>query len=1733
MISSGMMNKRRRSSSVATISDESNEFATPEREISPEFHGMDISANTSTSGSILASSSSARKRKKLDPSELCQQLYDSIRNVKKDDGNMLCDAFIRAPKRRSLPEYYEVVSDPVDLLRIQQKLKTDTYQNLDDIMSDFELMVKNTKAFFNTSTQEYQDACSLWDLLCANKIRLESEISDACSINLSSEYVDSNNIKKGIVATTKSIGRPRKTTSAEDEDDEIDEYEELFASVLTAIDPTMDNRPLYLEFQLLPSKKLYPDYYSIIEKPIDLKIIATKIQNQDYETIDEMEEDLLLMVKNACLYNEPGSQIYEDAKALRRIFTTKKIDLKTGRAIKTQSKQRGQSLSALTAALQEEPESSDDEMDDIAGRQMEALMTRIFNQLNNHQNSKDEPLGTILWRLPHPRWEKEYYEKNPNPVSMSQIQSKIKKRLYPTYSALKADFERMCDNIISSIASDHRMHIAAVQLQSLIPQKFSCVIDTATTNMDESDTLDTDTSSILSSSNNAYKTDSKLNLKPPTKLLQSKTNSSSVNTTTTPKSKLNFHSALVKNKLLNLHKVMTDHLHEGRKLILNFLEKPSELLYPDYYEVIDSPVDMLTIETNIKNDKYVNIDEAIADYRKMFNNCRKYNEEGSRIYEDANILERVLNDKIKEFSLQDITPTKKIMTTTNGGNVVRRKLPTLANTQTEGKCRKIYESIRDYRESGSNRQLSSIFMRLPSKADYPDYYDIIKNPIDMEKIFTKIRQQQYSGVDDITNDFLMMFKNACTYNESDSQIFKDACKLQEVCLEIKKSINADEESVPDVQGVVQDMLQMLYTSLVRHEDDDGRSYSESLAEVPEYDVSIDGRKVRGINLEIIKRRLEKGLYKRLDIFQEDLFDCLERVRKYSASNSQAFDDSIQLQLFYIKKRDEICKKGEAFYSPALNFTVMQLTQKLEIVKQMKIAQSFPTENDDDGTPILVGDSMIINDKLYSPGDFVLYASNEMNVPGIMCLEKLWINNENIPMMSGNLFLRPIETQHSPIRRFIDKEVFKSDKHATMPLNKLQGKCYVMCIKDYPKLRPDGFLERDLYVCESRYNSLKNTFRKIRSWNHLTNKIKLVERETPLEIKRLTIKKVQRTPDEVRDIEAMLPLKRKSISNIPVVIHGVEEGRTYYDQYNLSSGLVLKTGDFVYTESIEVHNPSIVHVCAIYEARDGNSYIRGPYLKLPKDLPNLTSKMVYPQEIFLSTFTETTPTSSILGKCSVLETMDYTTRRLTEIYEKDVYICESVFDEIKGQIRKLSKPGELKKIVNDPGVTKDEIYFFKKPITPLKISYSEYNNLESSRQYIPTGGDDDIKDDVSDFLDINEDSMDIESMLPEAVVSSSPATIRTPLGSPAASNHTTEKSISRRSKTVTGFILFQSQYRRQRHEEHPGSSFGEVSRMLGEEWKNMGPAKRAIWKEKAINANKEARAQFRVDNPELFLNETHSTSTSRGDISSREQTGSQLFNNNRENPIANQVFDCGWDDCDFEFEDPGDLLEHSLATKDSCVQRNIKRDENGKRRFECMWRTCNRIRRGLEPFPDWPRLLRHVREVHVYRHPGRIVDPENRGMNYIQRKNPLPSRSQSPMHDNSRSETPINTVPSPSCSPATVLQIETNIPATSTAPIAEKVSNPLFITVPPRPQRVLHSEAYIKYIESLQPKINHKPLYQKTLRATQDNTAAVDISKLPTQWLGKRAQEKPDQVVNALWNLRHYMMKDLLALHKIK
>lgn len=200
-----------------------------------------------------------------------------------------------------------MVANPIDLLKVQQKLKTDSYDDVEELTQDIELLVNNAKAFYKYNTTEYQDACLLWQCFNTNKAR----ICEAAGVE------DEPKAKKLGRGARRSIAAESDTSEASKIDEDVDQYEELFQCVMTASD--QDDRTLFKEFQLLPSKKIYPDYYDVIENPIDLKLIAGKIQSGNYTSLNEMDKDLMQMTRNACLFNEPGSQIYKDAKNLKKV----------------------------------------------------------------------------------------------------------------------------------------------------------------------------------------------------------------------------------------------------------------------------------------------------------------------------------------------------------------------------------------------------------------------------------------------------------------------------------------------------------------------------------------------------------------------------------------------------------------------------------------------------------------------------------------------------------------------------------------------------------------------------------------------------------------------------------------------------------------------------------------------------------------------------------------------------------------------------------------------------------------------------------------------------------------------------------------------------------------------------------------------------------------------------------------------------------------------------------------------------------------------------------------------------------------------------------------------------------------------------------------------------------------------------------------------------------------------
>ncbi|QPH01581.1 hypothetical protein C2857_005784 [Epichloe festucae Fl1] len=76
-------------------------------------------------------------------------------------------------------------------------------------------------------------------------------------------------------------------------------------------------------FIKLPPKRDYADYYLIIQNPICMNQIQTRIKKEDYSCLGDLRRDFDLMIRNCQTYNEDGSILYQDAKTMDEYFTKK------------------------------------------------------------------------------------------------------------------------------------------------------------------------------------------------------------------------------------------------------------------------------------------------------------------------------------------------------------------------------------------------------------------------------------------------------------------------------------------------------------------------------------------------------------------------------------------------------------------------------------------------------------------------------------------------------------------------------------------------------------------------------------------------------------------------------------------------------------------------------------------------------------------------------------------------------------------------------------------------------------------------------------------------------------------------------------------------------------------------------------------------------------------------------------------------------------------------------------------------------------------------------------------------------------------------------------------------------------------------------------------------------------------------------------------------------------------
>lgn len=69
--------------------------------------------------------------------------------------------------------------------------------------------------------------------------------------------------------------------------------------------------------------------------------------------------------------------------------------------------------------------------------------------------------------------------------------------------------------------------------------------------------------------------------------------------------------------------------------------------WEDYRSIITYPIDLTSIRAKIYDGDYAGVGNFEFDMRKVFDNCKKFNDPNSQIYENANTLEDVFNKLFK------------------------------------------------------------------------------------------------------------------------------------------------------------------------------------------------------------------------------------------------------------------------------------------------------------------------------------------------------------------------------------------------------------------------------------------------------------------------------------------------------------------------------------------------------------------------------------------------------------------------------------------------------------------------------------------------------------------------------------------------------------------------------------------------------------------------------------------------------------------------------------------------------------------------------------------------------------------------------------------------------------------------------------------------------------------------------------------------------------------------------
>ncbi|KAG5294672.1 bromeodomain-containing protein [Histoplasma ohiense] len=443
-------------------------------------------------------------------------------------------------------------------------------------------------------------------------------------------------------------------------------------------------------------------------------------------------------------------------------------------------------------------------------------------------------------------------------------------------------------------------------------------------------------------------------------------------------------------------------------------------------------------------------------------------------------------------------------------------------------------AIYDYREP-DGYDPSRLFHRSVNKRNVPDYYDVIKEPMALSVLKQKIKNKSYCNFAEFIRDCALIPHNAQTYNRPKSQAYEDALVIKDVFIsEFRKLveqgiISSETAELPDLGEIPDaDPLPVEEDEEEEEEDDEeddeaedsddeagrrrqkrpnrGSSKREGAKDdqnkindpelrkkrgrPPRVDTPMEARikavlkgirkfkdstgqlKVRHFErlpdkaaypdyfseikdpmaIDLIKRKSKRKKYNSVDHFMKDMDLMFNNAKAYNQVDSQIYKDAAALQTEARKLADQEKKKPDSEY-------LME----------------------DGRLPLPNG--ILHKGELWKVGDWVhIQNPNDVTKPIVAQIYRTWQDVEGQKWVNACWYYRPEQTVHQYEKHFYPNEVVKTGQYRDHRIGEVVDRCFVMFFTRYNRGRPRGLApDKQVYVCEARYNEEKHKLNKIKTW----------------------------------------------------------------------------------------------------------------------------------------------------------------------------------------------------------------------------------------------------------------------------------------------------------------------------------------------------------------------------------------------------------------------------------------------------------------------------------------------------------------------------------------------------------------------------------------------------------------------------------------------------------------------------